>query len=428
MKKTLLAMLGALVCAAAACAAEFAVTPDRAMPVYKVGESASVTVSVTENGAPLTSGTLTYTITNDGRGQVGAGRIDLAKANPATITVKPDQPGCFRVAVHPGDIPMTSKVDKNTPSPTICGLAFSPEKIAYAGEIPSDFVKFWMEGRKAIADRPVKLIPLEIKDDTLVAYKVVVDSLNGPVYGFLAMPKKPGKYPAAVTVPGAGVGYCGPELVFAKRGYISLVMNVHEYENPANAAEAKKLYSEQGQRFYYPVKNAQDRDQYFFRRVILGVDRAINYIAHEMKEYDHRNLIMYGSSQGGAMTLILTGLNGNITACAANVPAMCDHVGVPGIRPEGWPHVVGKVEGPEAEAAAKTMAYFDAANFAPFIKVPTFVSCGLIDNTCPPSSVLAAYNRLGTKVKQMYYMPGLGHVQINDYVVKRDAWFKKYAR
>ena len=261
-----------------------------------------------------------------------------------------------------------------------------------------------------------------------MAYKVVVDSLNGPVYGFLALPKKPGKYPAAVTVPGAGVGYCGPELVFAKRGYISLVMNVHEYENPANAAEAKKLYSEQGQRFYYPVKNAQDRDQYFFRRVILGVDRAINYIAHEMKEYDHRNLIMYGSSQGGAMTLILTGLNGNITACAANVPAMCDHVGVPGIRPEGWPHVVGKVEGPEAEAAAKTMAYFDAANFAPFIKVPTFVSCGLIDNTCPPSSVLAAYNRLGTKVKQMYYMPSLGHVQINDYVVKRDAWFKKYAR
>ena len=428
MKKSLLAMLGAVLCAAAAYAAEFAVTPDRAMPVYQFGESAVVTVSVTENGAPLTSGTVTYTITNDGCGKLADGRIDLAKANPATITVNPDRPGFFRVAVHPGNIPMTSKVDKNTPSPTICGLAFSPEKIAFGGEVPTDFVKFWMDGRKAIADRPVKLIPLAIKDDTLVAYKVVVDSLNGPVYGFLAMPKKPGKYPAAVTVPGAGVGYCGPELVFAKRGYISLVMNVHEYENPANAAEAKKLYAEQGQRFYYPVKNVQDRDQYFFRRVILGVDRAINYIAREMKEYDHRNLIMYGSSQGGAMTLILTGLNPHITACAANVPAMCDHIGVPGIRPEGWPHVIGKVKPEEAEAAARTMAYFDAANFAPFIKVPTYVSCGMIDNTCPPSSVFAAYNRLGTKVKEMYFMPGLGHVQINDYVTKRDAWFQKYAR
>ena len=159
-----------------------------------------------------------------------------------------------------------------------------------------------------------------------------------------------------------------------------------------------------------------------FGNVIRTKSRA------SMKEYDHRNFIMYGSSQGGAMTLILTGLNKNITACAANVPAMCDHIGVPGIRPEGWPHVITKVDPKEAEATAKTMAYFDAANFAPFITVPTFVSCGMIDNTCPPSSVFAAYNRLGTKVKQMYFMPGLGHVQINDYVTKRDAWFQKYAR
>ena len=426
MKKLTLAMLGSLACLAAA-AAEFAVTPDREIPVYRAGEKAIVTVSVQENGAPLTEGVIQYEITNDGLAQLASGSIDLAKTNPAQITVTMDQPGIARLTLKPGEIKVTNKADNKRPSPISCGLAFSPEKIAYASDIPKDFVKFWMDGRKAIANRPVKLIPLPNKRKDLNTFKVVVDSLNGPVYGFLAVPNKPGKYPAAITVPGAGPGSPGPEMSFAQKGYITLVMNVHEYENPTDAKEARAIYAEQGKRFYYPVKNAHDRDTYFFRRVILGVDRAINYVA-SMKEYNGREMIMHGSSQGGAMTLIMTGLNKNITVCAANVPAMCDHLGVAGVRPEGWPHALPKASPEKAQDVARTMAYFDAANFATFIRVPTLVSCGLIDGTCPPSSVFVAYNRLGTKTKQMYYMPGLGHVQTPDYVNVRDAWFQKFAR
>ena len=213
-----------------------------------------------------------------------------------------------------------------------------------------------------------------------------------------------------------------------RRGYISLVMNVHEYAVPRDVAKNKEVYAAQGKKFYYPIKNIRNRDQYFFRRVILGVDRAINHVA-SMKEFDGKNFIMFGSSQGGAMTLILTGLNKNITAAAANVPAMCDHVGVKDVRPVGWPRVTNRFSDAAAQAEAeKTMAYYDAANFASFITVPTYVSCGLVDSTCPSSTVYAAYNNLGTDVKEMYIMPGLGHVHTGAYMKLRDAWFAKHAR
>lgn len=399
------------------------------MPVYKVGENAVVTVSVKENGAPLTTGTISYTITNDGVGKLGAGTIDLAKNNPAKISVSMDQPGVARVTLNPGSIQVTNKKNPNKPSPTMCGMAFEPEKIPYHGTMPEDFMQFWLDGRKAIADRPVKLTPMKVNDNSIAAWTVEVDSINGPVYGFLAMPKKPGKYPAVVSVPGAGPGAIGPDMTMAKRGYIALVMNVHEYAVPHDAAKNKEAYSAQARKFYYPVKNVQDRDQYFFRRVILGIDRAINHVA-SMKEFDRKNFIMFGSSQGGAMTLSLTGLNKNITACAANVPAMCDHAGLKGVRPVGWPKIAGRFPEDAAKQAAadKTMAYYDAANFATFITVPTYVSCGLVDTTCAATTVYAAYNRLGTKVKDMYIMPGLGHVHTSDYIKNRDAWFAKHAQ
>ena len=110
MKKLTLAMLGSLACLAAA-AAEFAVTPDREIPVYRAGEKAIVTVSVQENGAPLTEGVIQYEITNDGLAQLASGSIDLAKTNPAQITVTMDQPGIARLTLKPGAIKVTNKAD-----------------------------------------------------------------------------------------------------------------------------------------------------------------------------------------------------------------------------------------------------------------------------------------------------------------------------
>ena len=54
-----------------------------------------------------------------------------------------------------------------------------------------------------------------------------------------------------------------------------------------------------------------------------------------MPEWDRKHMVIDGSSQGGGSALILSGLNKNITALAANVPALCDHGGVKTGRSSG---------------------------------------------------------------------------------------------
>jgi cephalosporin-C deacetylase len=59
--------------------------------------------------------------------------------------------------------------------------------------------------------------------------------------------------------------------------------------------------------------------------------------------------------------------------------------------------------------ANRCQPYFDPMNFAPDIHCPMLMNAGLIDPVSPPSSVWAAYNRLGTKQKQMVALPGVAH-------------------
>ena len=138
-----------------------------------------------------------------------------------------------------------------------------------------------------------------------------------------------------------------------------------------------------------------------------------------MPEWDRKHMVIDGSSQGGGSALILSGLNKNITALAANVPALCDHGGVKTGRSSGWPRLDRQKN---ADAFAP---YFDAANFARFIKVPALVSCGFIDTTCSPSSVYAAYNQLKGD-KQMVHVPLEGHTVSKAYVAIRNDFVAKH--
>ena len=55
------------------------------------------------------------------------------------------------------------------------------------------------------------------------------------------------------------------------------------------------------------------------------------------------------------------------------------------------------------------MPYFDTAIFAKRVRCETIFGCGFIDMVCPPTSVYAAYNNLGSREKQIYNVPQGGH-------------------
>ena len=90
----------------------------------------------------------------------------------------------------------------------------------------------------------------------------------------------------------------------------------------------------------------------------------------------------------------------------AIVPAMCDWLGPLANRKGGWPQPY------ETDASKndmlKTLPYFDAANILKGSKAIIFAEIGLIDNTCPSTSVYTAINQAkGEKI--IYAVPYRPH-------------------
>ena len=425
MKRIILTAIAGIIPMVYAAAQEFQLKNEKELPIYECGKPAGFTLSVLKDGKPLNEGKYIAEVTLDGNKVIEKKELDLSKANPAAFSATLKTPGFMLVRLRDakgGFVTMPGKGNRRTP--VLAGAAFEPEKIKMGYALPDDFMAFWEAGRKALADKPVKLEKVEKKcTKTYTAYYVTVNSLNGETLtGYLSVPVGKGPFPAYITVPGAGPGGTGPAYDFAGKGVITLMMNVHKFPTADNPAEQKKRYQEylqkngtNGKALYYPQLGADSRDTYFFRSVYVGIDRVINHIA-QMPEWDRKHMVVSGSSQGGGSALILAGLNRNITALAANVPALCDHGGSKTGRSSGWPRL------DRTKNADKVAPYFDAANFARFIKVPALVSCGFIDRTCSPSSVYAAFNELRGE-KEMVHVPLEGHTVSKQYQEK----FKLFA-
>lgn len=396
-------------------AVEFLLKTDRKMPVYQCNEAMKFTLSATENGSAVKSGRYNVEFLFCGRKVLKKVPVDLAIANPVELEFTLDQPGFVLVRLtDEKGIPV-----KNGKNAVCAGAAFEPEKIRKYYAVPDDFITFWESGCKAVADNPVVLTKDEKRsNDKYTLYYVSVKSLNDEtISGYLSVPVGEGKYPVLVTVPGAGQGISGPA-GYAASGVITLSMNVHKFPTADNSTEQARRYKEDIKTGTYAYRGAGDRDKYFFRSVYVAVNHAINYVA-AMKEYDGKHMVFDGSSQGGGSALILAGLNKNITALAANVPALCDHGGFRAGRGSGWPQLFNR---PDPD---KYAPYFDAANFASLVNVPALVSCGFLDTTCPPSTVYAAFNELKGE-KQMIHVPLEGHTVSSTYQKEKVKFVRKH--
>jgi len=84
-----------------------------------------------------------------------------------------------------------------------------------------------------------------------------------------------------------------------------------------------------------------------------------------------------------------------LTAVMPDVPFLCHFYRAVTITDEDPYHEIAnylKVHRDKAEAVFKTLSYFDGMNFAVRASAPALFSTGLMDVTCPPSTVFAAFN------------------------------------
>ena len=128
-------------------------------------------------------------------------------------------------------------------------------------------------------------------------------------YGILYIPRGEGPFPAMMSPPGAGVR--GPDRDiwgWADLGFIVLYVGIHEVPlRPMPEPGDPKAVPGN-----YPSIGLQDPNAYYFRRVILGCLRANDYLV-TLPKWDHKNLIAYGGSQGGYLSITTAALDPRVT-------------------------------------------------------------------------------------------------------------------
>lgn len=379
------------------------IAPDHADWTYSVGEEAEFHVSVLADGAPLDGVGIAY--------QLGPEKFEAEAKTavvPADGLVIPagtlDEPGVLRCIV-------TAEIDGRSYR-ALASACFDPESIEPTQVNPDDFDEFWEESKAELAKIPlapeVTLLPEECTPEVNV-YHVSIQTWGSDgrptrVYGMLTEPKAPGSYPLGLRVPGAGVrSYSGQKSLSAK-GMIILEIGIHGI--PVNLTE--RLYEElrRGALDYYPSFNLDNRDDYYYRRVYLACVRANDFLVSR-EQWDGETLVVFGGSQGGQLSIVTAALDPRVTGLVSDYPAYCDVTGYLHGRAGGWPHLL-RNERHQTPAKIKTTGYYDTVNFARRLEVPGSYGWGYNDETCPVTSLYAAYNTI-TAPKSLVLDLEMGH-------------------
>jgi cephalosporin-C deacetylase len=337
---------------------------------------------------------------------------------------------------EPGFLRCIATVERN--GKTYRGLAtaaFHPEAITPTQQDPADFDQFWAAGKAALAKLPIdaKVTPLPEYGNALAAcYQVNLQNIgmgNAPsrFYGILCEPKAPGKYPALLYVPGAGVRPYRGVAAMAARGIITLQVGIHGIPVTLDQSLYDSLAI--GALMNYNTFGLDNRDRYYFRRVYLGCVRANDFLT-SLPDWDGVHLAVTGGSQGGALSIVTAGLDPRVRGLAAYYPALADVTGYLQNRAGGWPHMFRAVEGPLSHRSAdkiETSRYYDVVNFARRVKVPGLYSWGFNDETCPPTSTYSAYNVIPGPKKLLLALE-TGHNNIPEQVADVDAWLVAFLK
>ncbi len=369
--------------------------PNHADWLYKTGEEATVEVQFYKYGIPQNGVTVNYELGGDMMPSEIKGTIVLKNGKAVIPMGTMSEPG-FR------DCRMTATVDGKTYKHHI-KVGFSPEKIRPYTQIPADFGDFWNKNKAELAKVPLiytKELVKEYCTDQMDCYlvKLQVNERGQAIYGYLFYPKhaKEASCPVVLCPPGAGIKTIKEPLrhkYYAEHGCIRFEIEIHGL-NPKMPTEDFKDISNafNGKENGYLNNGLDNRDNYYMKRVYMACIRSIDLLV-SLPEWDGRNVVVKGGSQGGALALVAAGLDPRVTACIANHPALSDMAGYMAGRAGGYPHFF-RVAGMDTPDKLNTMAYYDVVNFARSIKVPTRMTWGYNDDVCPPTTSYAVYNVL----------------------------------
>ena len=368
--------------------------PNHANWLYKTGEKASVEVQLYKYGIPQDEVMVSYEIGDDLMPADTKGSIVLKKGK-GTITMGTMKKPGFR------DCRMTVKLGNQVYKHHV-KVGFSVDQILPYTQMPSDFKEFWNKNKQELNSFPLtytKELAKEYCTDKIDCYlvKLQINKQGQSVYGYLFYPKNAQKKncPVVLCPPGAGIKTIKEPLrhkYYAEQGCIRLEMEIHGLNPTMTTEEFKEISTAFGHESNYLNINLDNKDNYYMKRVYMACVRAIDLLT-SLPEWDGKNVIVQGGSQGGALAIVTAGLDERVTLCVANHPALSDMAGFEAGRADGYPHF-SRTPGMDTPEKIKTMSYYDVVNFARLVKAHTYITWGFNDDVCPPTTSYAAYNVL----------------------------------
>lgn len=407
---------------------ETVATPNHTDSYYRLGQQAQLTVTAREGGVPVDGTTVYY--------KVGPEML-LPDSYDSTSFVGGQALLPMGSMTEPGFLACQYewKAADGKTYKDLVKVAFAPEAIRTFTSMPADFEQFWQKALKEA--RKVDLAPqyTDVADATNEQFVTRLVRLhvgkNKWMQGYLTLPRTAEgtgtkRYPVVLCPPGAGSAKIYPSDYFPRQGCIYLKIEIHDNDQllPDDAYNEMRQKKCDG----YMRRDMASKDTYYYKDVYVGCARAVDFLC-SLPEWDGRNVIVTGGSQGGALTIVTAALNEKVTLCAPFYPALCDLTGFLHGRAGGWPKFFsgyykdGRTDIPN-DQAVETLQYFDVVNFARILKVPAFMSWGYNDDTCSPTSIWAAWNEM-TGTKRCDITPSSGHWRFPSSWDKCWRWMKQ---
>jgi cephalosporin-C deacetylase len=275
---------------------------------------------------------------------------------------------------------------------------------------PDDLDTFWTttlaESRAAGGDlaETVHVERVETGLDLVTVDDVTFPGFGGhPIKAWLVRPARPdGPLPAVVEFIGygGGRGLAHEHLVWAAAGFAHLVVDTRGQgsrwgtgggtPDPVGSGPATPGFLTRG---------IEDPHDHYYRRVFTDGVRAVDAL-RSLPGIDPARVSVAGTSQGGGISIAVAGLSEGLVAAMPDVPFLSHFrraVEITDRDPYGEIRQYLAVHRDAEDTVFRTLSYLDVALLARRATAPALFSVALMDATCPPSTVYAAFNGWGAK-------------------------------
>ncbi|WP_342001261.1 acetylxylan esterase [Microbacterium sp. LWH7-1.2] len=297
----------------------------------------------------------------------------------------------------------------------------SPAELAdYIPDVrePADFDAFWAEtlGQSRQWDASPDVVRLDTPFTLVDIFDVTFPGFGGdPVKAWLTLPAgAEGRLPAVVEYQGygGGRGLPGERLGWTAAGYAHLLMDTRGQGSMwGSGGDTPDPHGTGPSSAGFMTRGIEDPETYYYRRVFTDAVRAVDAV-RALPQVDADRVAVCGASQGGGIAIAAAGLSDGLVAVMPDVPFLCHFeraVGFTGGDP--YEEVVRylAVHRGKDDRVLETLSYFDGVNMAKRADAAALYSVALMDTTCPPSTVYAAFNRHTTATKQIEVYTHNGH-------------------